>query len=200
MKRLLNNLLALTIISTTLGTETTINSVINNIEQQQNNDDIITNYDYYYGKVGDGSWSYTLNFNDEQILSIVDFTKFSSSWDSFIKKYPYILISTYGEVNSPETFGNVGEGRFGIIKIYLNNVENINDRIYWRTLVNSNSYWFMSYDVSCHIKLGLFITDNKELKLSISVKSYLYSAGAYNRHLTTVLGVTSAKLVFAPLV
>ena len=31
MKRLLNNLLALTIISTTLGTETTISSAINNI-------------------------------------------------------------------------------------------------------------------------------------------------------------------------
>ncbi|WP_342262336.1 MULTISPECIES: hypothetical protein [unclassified Spiroplasma] len=163
------------------------------------NNDIIVKYDYYYGRTGDASWSYTLRFNDKKTLNIVDFTKYASDWNSFIEKYPYIIINTYGEENSPETFGNVGKDKFGDIKINLNNVDinhnNSSDKAYWRTLVKANQYWFASYDVDCDIEIGLWIENNKELKLNIYVYSYLYSAGATNRHLTTVLGINFAKIV-----
>ncbi|WP_342263788.1 hypothetical protein [Spiroplasma endosymbiont of Clivina fossor] len=127
---------------------------------------------------------------------------YDDNWDSFIKKYPYILINTYGEENSLETFGNVGKDKFGTIKINLNNIDNINnntsDKAYWRVLVKASQNWMPAYNVDCDIELGLWIDNNKELKLNIFVYSYLYSAGYYYRTLITSLKVDWVKVVYEP--
>lgn len=118
---------------------------------------------------------------------VVKYSDYAPDIESFIKKYPYFTVQTYGEAKSESTFGDVGSGHFGALTFETINFNSPDYRdIYF---VNSWLNHF-TFDVGVGIGIGVKL-DGQYLYLRPFVNGWIYSVGAYWRCLDLGLGMTS---------
>lgn len=134
------------------------------------------------------NWSTTERASDKSMsYPVVDYTKYASSIEEFIGRFPYVTIETDGEAISESTFGDMGRGQFGSLTfetILFNNRPYMNKYMVYAHLSSDG------FNVGAEIGIG-FRNEGNKLYLRPFTNGWMHSVGYEWRYLTFGLSVSS---------